>query len=131
MNDDATVHCREAKTLRDAAAMAITEVWTDARTATSNLARKTNEGNSELLNNLNESSSAEGSRIDSLPMVATYSPDEPTPKIVPFSGSGEDLSQFPMAPPLGGHNEDPCFTNDISAKGKLLEYTRRNLLSSL
>ncbi|RCN41266.1 hypothetical protein ANCCAN_12777 [Ancylostoma caninum] len=43
MNDDATVHGRDAKTLRDAAAMAITEVWNDARPATTNLARKINE----------------------------------------------------------------------------------------
>ncbi|EYC22233.1 hypothetical protein Y032_0017g3229 [Ancylostoma ceylanicum] len=80
LNDDATVHGKDAKTLRDATALAITEVWKDARSATTSLARKINE--------------AVGERIDSIPLVATCSPDGPIPRIVPFVGSGEDATQF-------------------------------------
>lgn len=48
-----------------------------------------------MLNNLVESFTAVGSRIDSLPMEATYTPNGPTPK-VPFIGSGKDASQFSL-----------------------------------
>ncbi|KAL6730192.1 hypothetical protein Aduo_001183 [Ancylostoma duodenale] len=94
LNDDATVHGKDAKTLRDATALAITEVWKDARSATTSLARKINEGDSNLLHNLNDSFSAVGERIDSIPLVATCSPDGPIPRITPFVGSGEDATQF-------------------------------------
>ncbi|KIH68763.1 hypothetical protein ANCDUO_00894 [Ancylostoma duodenale] len=57
LNDDATVHGKDAKTLRDSTLLAITEVWKDA--ATTSLARKISEDNSNLLHNLNDSFSVE------------------------------------------------------------------------
>ncbi|RCN41056.1 hypothetical protein ANCCAN_13002 [Ancylostoma caninum] len=68
LSDDATVRGRDAKELRDATAQAITEVWNDTRTATATLARQVNEGNSSLLTGLNQSFSAVGQRINSIPM---------------------------------------------------------------
>lgn len=38
LNGDAIVHGKDAKTFRDATAPAVTEVWNDARTDTTNLA---------------------------------------------------------------------------------------------
>ncbi|KAK6754555.1 hypothetical protein RB195_013509 [Necator americanus] len=43
-NDDGSVHGRDVKTLRDATALTVTEVWNDARSATSTLTRKADEG---------------------------------------------------------------------------------------
>ncbi|KIH51866.1 hypothetical protein ANCDUO_18039 [Ancylostoma duodenale] len=98
LKDDATVRGRDAKELRDATAEALVEVWNDAKSATASLARQVDENNSSLLVGLNESFSAVGEKINSIPVVATLSPDGPVSKIVPFtgSGSGEDANQFSM-----------------------------------
>ncbi|KAK6762303.1 hypothetical protein RB195_023134 [Necator americanus] len=94
LNGDANVHGSDGKTLRDETALAITEVWSDARSATCTLTKKADEGASTSLHNLNESVSAVGSRIDAIPFVATYSLEGPI--LVPFSGSGDDATQFPL-----------------------------------
>lgn len=92
LNDDATIHGKDAKTMWDAIALAIKELWKDARTATTTLAGKIDEGNSNLLHNLNDSFAAVGERIDSIPLAATCNPDGSIPGITPFSG--EDATQF-------------------------------------
>ncbi|KAK6760826.1 hypothetical protein RB195_022043 [Necator americanus] len=43
-----------------------------------------------------ESASAVGNRIATIPMVATYSPNGPTPRLVPFTGSGDDATPFSL-----------------------------------
>ncbi|KAK6061787.1 hypothetical protein COOONC_00540 [Cooperia oncophora] len=69
--DDASVlHGRDAKALRNAASVAIAQVWRDARFQTTALAQRINEGNTSLTRKLNESFLAVGNRLDSLPTVA-------------------------------------------------------------
>ncbi|VDO29282.1 unnamed protein product [Haemonchus placei] len=96
LNDRATVRGRDAKNLRYATVLAIGEVREEARAGATRLAQTINEGNSGLLSDLNNSFAAVGERIDSLPLVATVNPDGPLPRIVPFSGSGEDPLQFSL-----------------------------------
>ncbi|KAK6760783.1 hypothetical protein RB195_022014 [Necator americanus] len=52
LNDDDNVHGRDAKTLRDSTAFAITEVWNEATSATSSVTKKVDEGASTLLHNI-------------------------------------------------------------------------------
>nr|CDJ86555.1 Retrotransposon gag protein domain containing protein [Haemonchus contortus] len=96
LDDRATVRGRDAKALRDATVLAIVEVHDEARAGATKLAQSINEGNSSLLSDLNSSFAAVGERIDALPLVATVSPDGPLPRIIPFSGSGEDPLQFSL-----------------------------------
>ncbi|KAK6742738.1 hypothetical protein RB195_010167 [Necator americanus] len=97
LNDGDNAYGKDAKTLRDAAALATTEVWNDTRAATTSLARKVDEDTPTLLHDIGESASAVGNRIVAIPIVATYSPDGPTPRLVPFTGVAreriEELSQ--------------------------------------
>ncbi|KAK6748423.1 hypothetical protein RB195_001197 [Necator americanus] len=74
----------------------LTEVWNDARSATTSLTRKVDEGTPTLLHDIGESVSAVGNRIDTIPIVATYSPDGPTPRPAAFTGSGDDATQFSL-----------------------------------
>ncbi|KAK6726346.1 hypothetical protein RB195_004580 [Necator americanus] len=37
-----------------------------------------------------------GNRIDTIPLVATHSPDGPTPRLVSFTGSGDEATQFSL-----------------------------------
>ncbi|EPB78884.1 zinc knuckle [Ancylostoma ceylanicum] len=80
--DSDPVHGKDAKALRDAAAQAIHEVWKDSKNSTALLVQKVNQGNTV------------GSKIDSLPMVATFGPDGQLPRISPYTGSGDNATQF-------------------------------------
>ncbi|KAK6060194.1 hypothetical protein COOONC_02149 [Cooperia oncophora] len=94
MDDRATIHAREARTLRDATVLAIAEVRRDSVAETTRLTHMINEGNTNLLTDLNTSFAAVGEHIDSLPIVASGCPDAVT--ITPFvcSFSLDDLSQY-------------------------------------
>ncbi|KIH46347.1 hypothetical protein ANCDUO_23602 [Ancylostoma duodenale] len=92
--DTDPVHGKDAKALRDAAAQAIHEVWKDSENSTALLAQKVNQGNSSLISGINDSFSAVGIKIDSLSMVATFSPDGQLPRISPYTGSGDNVTQF-------------------------------------
>ncbi|KHJ86925.1 hypothetical protein OESDEN_13311 [Oesophagostomum dentatum] len=94
LGDTDPVHGKDAKALRDATAYAITEVWKDSKASTALLAHQVNKTNSSLVHSLNESFSSVGSKIDSLPRVATFGPDGQFPQIPIFSGSGEGPMQF-------------------------------------
>ncbi|VDM77404.1 unnamed protein product [Strongylus vulgaris] len=93
LSDDATVHGRDAKELRNVAAQAISGAWKDSRSATAALARQVDSNNS-LLQNLNESFTAVGQRIDAMPQVSSFSPEGPIPKLSYFTGSDGDPTPF-------------------------------------
>ncbi|KAK6051208.1 hypothetical protein COOONC_11288 [Cooperia oncophora] len=68
--DDSLSRMEDAEiALRDAASIAITQVWRDARSQTSALAQKINEGNTSLSRKLNESFSASLTPLVSLARV--------------------------------------------------------------
>ncbi|CAJ0604217.1 unnamed protein product [Cylicocyclus nassatus] len=92
--DDGPVTGRDVKELRDVTAQAITDVWTDSRQATANLAGKINATNASLLADLNESFSAMGHRIDGLPSAVNITTPIPIPSLPSFSGLDEDPTQF-------------------------------------
>ncbi|WKY05447.1 hypothetical protein Q1695_006009 [Nippostrongylus brasiliensis] len=86
LDDNAVVHGREAKVLRDATSAAISQVWNDARSQTSSLASSINESTLALSRRLNDSFSAVGDRLESTPMVATLGADGSLPGVRSFSG---------------------------------------------
>ncbi|WKY05449.1 hypothetical protein Q1695_006009 [Nippostrongylus brasiliensis] len=94
LDDNAVVHGREAKVLRDATSAAISQVWNDARSQTSSLASSINESTLALSRRLNDSFSAVGDRLESTPMVATLGADGSLPGVRSFSGSADDGQQF-------------------------------------
>ncbi|WKY05448.1 hypothetical protein Q1695_006009 [Nippostrongylus brasiliensis] len=87
LDDNAVVHGREAKVLRDATSAAISQVWNDARSQTSSLASSINESTLALSRRLNDSFSAVGDRLESTPMVATLGADGSLPGVRSFSGT--------------------------------------------
>ncbi|VDO85322.1 unnamed protein product [Haemonchus placei] len=71
IQDDAFLHGRDVKRLRDATTSALSQVWSD----------KVNEANAALTEKLNDSFAAVGQRLDSLPVIAMIQPDPQTPRV--------------------------------------------------
>ncbi|XGW27434.1 hypothetical protein V3C99_007773 [Haemonchus contortus] len=94
IQDDALLHGRDVKRLRDATTSALSQVWSDTCATAALLTRKINEGNAALTEKLNDSFAAVGQRLDSLPAIAMIQPDPQTPRVSTFSGASENGVQF-------------------------------------
>ncbi|XGW30780.1 hypothetical protein V3C99_009612 [Haemonchus contortus] len=92
-SDDAPLHGRDAKMIRDLTQSALTQVWNDTCASAALLTRRINESNEALKEKLNESFEAVGRRLDSLPSVAMFQPELQS-RVVPFSGPTENGVQF-------------------------------------
>uniref|UniRef100_W6NGJ6 Uncharacterized protein n=1 Tax=Haemonchus contortus TaxID=6289 RepID=W6NGJ6_HAECO len=94
VSDDALLHGRDAKALRDATTSAIEQVWNDTCATTALLTSKINESNASLQDKLEESFAAVGKRLDNMPTIAIFHSDAPTPRVTSFSGVSENGMQF-------------------------------------
>ncbi|VDO08905.1 unnamed protein product [Haemonchus placei] len=79
IQDDALLHGRDVKRLRDATTSALSQVWSDTCATTALLTRKINEGNAAFTEKLNDPFAAVGQLLDSLPAIAMIQPDPQTP----------------------------------------------------